>query len=166
MSQTKRYRLHFLLLYILALLPFSLVTAGNVPSSQLTVDLGYSTYQGFSVADLVSNKTNTNFLGIRYAAAPTATLRFAAPHPPAHTAGVQIAGAQPNRCLGAFFGMQSVSPFRNSTAGAETGPETRWSGSLAFEARAENATIPPFDEDCLFLKYVIPFLLLLSSLIK
>jgi hypothetical protein len=157
MNQINKGRLFSLLPCILALLTFSLVAAGPVSSSQLTIDLGYSTYQGFTIADPVTNKTNTNFLGIRYAAPPTAALRFAAPHPPAHTAGIQIAGAEPKRCWAATVGANSVSPFRISTAGAKIAPETRRFGGLEFKARAENATAPPFDEDCLFLKYVFLF---------
>lgn len=161
MPQINKGRLSSLLSCILALIPFSLGTAGPAPFPELTVDLGYSIYQGISVADPVINKTNTNFLGIRYAAPPIATLRFSAPHPPASTSGVQTARAQPNRCWAANSGTQPVTPFRNSTAGAGTelgarrsgGPEVGISNS---EARSEDAAIiPSFDEDCLFLKYMI-----------
>jgi hypothetical protein len=35
------------------------------------VNLGYATYQGIIVQDTLTNQTNTNFLGVRYAAPPT-----------------------------------------------------------------------------------------------
>ena len=37
----------------------------------MTVDLGYARYQGVPFLDPITNITNTQFLGIRYAAAPT-----------------------------------------------------------------------------------------------
>lgn len=40
-------------------------------SSTPTVNLGYATYQGVLVEDPLSNQTNINFLGVRYAANPT-----------------------------------------------------------------------------------------------
>ena len=40
------------------------------------VDLTYARYQGIPTVDTVNNATNTQFLGIRYAAAPTGKRLF------------------------------------------------------------------------------------------
>ena len=40
------------------------------------VDLTYARYQGVPTLDAASNATNTQFLGIRYAAAPTGKRLF------------------------------------------------------------------------------------------
>ena len=40
------------------------------------VDLGYARYQGVSYLDPVNKANNTQFLGIRYAAAPTGKVYF------------------------------------------------------------------------------------------
>lgn len=45
--------------------------AFGAPAATPTVNLGYATYQGILVQDPVTNQTNTNFLGVRYAAPPT-----------------------------------------------------------------------------------------------
>lgn len=50
------------------------------------VDLGYASYQGRSLSNGVSQ-----WLGIRYAAAPVGDLRFAAPQDPPKLEGVQQA---------------------------------------------------------------------------
>ncbi|KAJ6520815.1 Alpha/Beta hydrolase protein [Mycena vulgaris] len=71
------------------------------------VDLGYAQYQG-----TVNTANNiTNFLGIRYAAAPLGDLRFRAPQPPANVTGVQLATVQPNACLQPPVGVSSTNPF-------------------------------------------------------
>ncbi|KAF9475482.1 cephalosporin esterase [Pholiota conissans] len=135
--------------FVAVLLPASLVIAGL--SSPPTIDLGYSTYQGISVVDPITNKTNTNFLGLRYAAPPTADLRFSAPHPPASTSGVQIADAEPRRCWAGTMGMQPVSP-RND---AMVAVAKRSNASSGLGAR-DSTEPPPFDEDCLFLNVYVP----------
>lgn len=53
---------------------------------QETVDVGYSVYKGQALPNGV-----TQWLGIRYAAAPLGELRFAPPQDPPHTKGVQDA---------------------------------------------------------------------------
>lgn len=52
----------------------------------LTVDLGYSKYQGLSVVDGVNQ-----WLGIRYAAPPLGHLRFRAPQDPVLNSSLQVA---------------------------------------------------------------------------
>ncbi|KAJ7683203.1 Alpha/Beta hydrolase protein [Mycena rosella] len=70
------------------------------------VDLGYAQYQG-----TVNTANNiTNFLGIRYAAAPLGDLRFRAPQPPANVTGVQQATIQPNACLQSGDGSSPTNP--------------------------------------------------------
>ncbi|KIJ43139.1 hypothetical protein M422DRAFT_60334 [Sphaerobolus stellatus SS14] len=95
------------------------------------VDLGYATYQGVPI----SNTTNTQFLGIRFAASPTGSLRFRAPHPPASTPGVQVANQLSDQCFEAGQGIQPTSPFHT--------------GKL--QKRAD-----VFSEDCLFLNVYVP----------
>jgi hypothetical protein len=51
--------------------------AHQVGDINLSVDLGYSKYNGSNVSDDISQ-----WLGIRYAAAPNGTLRFRAPEDP------------------------------------------------------------------------------------
>lgn len=59
-------------------------TSKSAPVSSI-VDLGYAKYQG-------SNSNGVaQWLGMRYAAAPTGTFRFAAPAPPPRQEGVQSA---------------------------------------------------------------------------
>ncbi|KAF9475480.1 alpha/beta-hydrolase [Pholiota conissans] len=133
--------------------------ANATAAPQLTVDLGYATYQGISVVDCITNKTNTEFLGIRYATPPTTALRFAAPQAPATTPGVQIAGAQPNRCWATGYGAQPSSSFvTSSTTGAGA---NRRSEDVVLEENSrsmldDTSVIPPFNEDCLFLNVFIP----------
>ncbi len=55
------------------------------------VDLTYSTYQGAALSNGISQ-----WLGIRYAAAPVGELRFAPPQDPPSTTGVQAADAVGN----------------------------------------------------------------------
>lgn len=58
------------------------------------VDVGYTRYQGY--VNVTAN--TTNFLGIRYAAAPIGDLRFAAPQTPSYIPGVQPADKEPETC--------------------------------------------------------------------
>ncbi|KAF7346433.1 Carboxylic ester hydrolase [Mycena sanguinolenta] len=50
-------------------------------------------------------------LGIRYAAAPTGSLRFQAPAPPPKISGIQQAFDDPPQCYQGVFGASSTSPF-------------------------------------------------------
>ncbi|KAJ7231422.1 Alpha/Beta hydrolase protein [Mycena rebaudengoi] len=80
------------------------------------IDLGYAQYQG-----TINPATNiTNFMGMRYAAAPIGDLHFRAPQPPANVTGVQQATAQPNQCVQAvIFGTSPTNPvyFPSDAAG-------------------------------------------------
>ncbi|KAJ7227676.1 Alpha/Beta hydrolase protein [Mycena rebaudengoi] len=77
-----------------------------------TVNLGYAEYQG-----TVNSVINiTNFLGIRYAAAPLGELRFRSPQPPANVSGVQLATTQPNQCLQAAKGTSNTNPLSRRAA--------------------------------------------------
>jgi len=127
-------------------------TSSPPPTSSLvpqpTVSLGYATYSGVPFFDALSNTTNTQFLGVRYAAPPTGSLRWAAPQPPQTTPGVQKAAEQPLQCWQAPVGAAARSPFRD----ASTNGTVSARGMEALENRAT----PDSSEDCLFLKYV-PF---------
>ena len=61
---------------------------GHATNISLTVDLGYSKYQGSYVANCVSL-----WLGIRYAAAPVGDLRFRAPGDPVPDNSSHVANA-------------------------------------------------------------------------
>ncbi|KAF9443305.1 alpha/beta-hydrolase [Macrolepiota fuliginosa MF-IS2] len=111
-----------------------IATAYAAPPSTL-VDLGYAQYQGS-----LNNATgNIQFLGIRFAAAPTGTLRWSAPQLPQTTPGIQQANTLPNTCQQAGSGVQAVTPFHSN------------SGSLQQKRAAPSAS-----EDCLFLNVVTP----------
>ena len=123
------------------------------------VDLGYARYQGVSYLDPVNHTNNTQFLGIRYGAAPTGRVvhiftwitfsleigsrRFRGPQLPPYTSGVQLANEQPSECFQAWFGSAPESPFRinkNST-NPSSSPKVQ-------------LNLPGGSEDCLFLKYI------------
>jgi len=59
---------------------------GSTLAASPLVALDYATYQGYTTSNGVSN-----FLGMRYAAAPTGNNRFRAPQDPAVVSGVQQA---------------------------------------------------------------------------
>jgi hypothetical protein len=65
-----------------------LARKGHATNSSLTFDLGYSKYQGSNVANGVSQ-----WLGIRYAAAPVGDLRFRAPADPVPDNSSHVANA-------------------------------------------------------------------------
>jgi carboxylesterase type B len=98
------------------------------------VDVGNAKYQG----TLNSTTDVTNFLGIRYAAAPTGKLRFSAPTVPPSLTGVQDATSLPFQCHQALGGAAASSPWR-----PKTGPRN-------LQARELTES-----EDCLFLRYVV-----------
>ncbi|KAG6830004.1 hypothetical protein H0H92_002695 [Tricholoma furcatifolium] len=108
----------------------NLAFAANVAATTPVVDLGYAKYAGsFNATSGV-----TEFLGMRYAAPPTGTLRWQPPQPPATTSGVQSADSEPPTCYFAGQGNQATSPFRVN------------------DLRKRDAFFP--SEDCLFLKFV------------
>ena len=79
-----------------------LATAGLVVSvpasnqaSNTVVDLGYSKYQGSALSNGVSQ-----YVGMRYAAAPLGNLRFRAPADPVTTTGIQDATTVRPVCVG------------------------------------------------------------------
>ncbi|KAF9541669.1 alpha/beta-hydrolase, partial [Agrocybe pediades] len=136
--------------WLLLLATSSCVSAQNSTNTlSPVVDLGHAKYQGVLVQDVLTNATNTQFLGIRYAAPPTGTLRFAAPSPPSPTPAAQTADTQPSICFQANgLGLSSSSPFsqlhNNATS---TNPQQR---------RDVLAAVPAASEDCLFLDVVVP----------
>ncbi|KAG7095864.1 hypothetical protein E1B28_006556 [Marasmius oreades] len=87
------------------------LVAGSSLSGRQTnapiIDLGYSQYQGVFDA----NNNVTNFLGLRYAAAPTGENRWRAPQAPQNTSGVQLANANPRPCFSAPTGAAPSNPF-------------------------------------------------------
>ncbi|KAG6830003.1 hypothetical protein H0H92_002694 [Tricholoma furcatifolium] len=75
------------------------------------VNLGYAKYEGsFNETGLETSR----FLGIRYAAPPTGSLRWQPPKAPAYTPYVVKADNKPPRCPQAGWGTQTSSPFQNS----------------------------------------------------
>ncbi|KAI9572480.1 Alpha/Beta hydrolase protein [Boletus coccyginus] len=92
------------------------------------VNLGYAQYQG----TVDTGHSITNFLGIRYAAAPTGNLRWAPPQSPPTVSGVQQATSEPNECYQAGLGGSSMNP-------------------LSATKRAVTQS-----EDCLFLNVHVP----------
>ncbi|KAJ7182323.1 Alpha/Beta hydrolase protein [Mycena crocata] len=94
---------------------FALTVPLSSASASPIIDLGYAQYQGG-----VNASTNvTTFLGIKYAAAPIGDLRFSAPHPPPHIAGVQQATELPDSCPQTPVGTSSTNPVR--ARGVEVG---------------------------------------------
>lgn len=65
---------------------FGVVKKSQAQDIPLAVDLGYSTYQGASLGNGISQ-----WLGIRYAAAPVGDLRFRVPEDPRANSTLQIA---------------------------------------------------------------------------
>ncbi|KAF8451115.1 Alpha/Beta hydrolase protein [Boletus edulis BED1] len=85
---------------------FQLSLCLGVFAADPIVDLGYAQYQG-----VVNTQLNvTNFLGVRYAAAPVGNLRWAAPQAPPTVSGVQQATSEPNECYQAGLGSSSTNP--------------------------------------------------------
>ncbi|KAF9447130.1 alpha/beta-hydrolase [Macrolepiota fuliginosa MF-IS2] len=113
----------------------SLITTIYAIAPNATIDLGYAKYQGS-----LNNATgNLEFLGMRYAEAPTGALRWAAPQLPQATPGIQPANAFPNRCWQAGPGTQPVTPFPPGSSSPK-----------------QKRAVPDFSEDCLFLNVVTP----------
>ncbi|KAK0463611.1 Alpha/Beta hydrolase protein [Desarmillaria tabescens] len=99
--------------------------------STAVIDLGYAKYQG---AWDSAGSNNTQFLGIRFAAPPTGSLRWQAPRTPDFVADIQNATAEPSGCLQAGFGRASSNPFPTSKRAASAADS----------------------EDCLFLNVYVP----------
>ncbi|KAF9000858.1 Carboxylesterase family-domain-containing protein [Cyathus striatus] len=103
-------------------------------------DFGYVKYQGF----VNPNNSNTNFLGIRFAASPTGTFRFRALQPPEITPGIQRADAFSCQCFsGPLPGVNPVNPFETGTISTST-------QSTQLNPEAD------ISEDCLFLNVYVP----------
>ncbi|KZP16273.1 alpha beta-hydrolase [Athelia psychrophila] len=98
-----------------------------------TVILDYATYQGSTD----TAKNITSFLGVRYAAPPTGSLRFQSPRKPATVAGVQNATALPPQCYQTGVGIALTNPL------------------LPLVTKREDADVAT-SEDCLFLDVVVP----------
>ncbi|PBK93164.1 alpha/beta-hydrolase [Armillaria gallica] len=96
------------------------------------IDLGYARYRG-TLDPAGSN--NTQFLGIRFAAPPTGSLRWQAPRTPGFVAGILNATAEPPRCL---------------QGGTGAAPNN------SFPANKRDSLAVPNSEDCLFLNVYIP----------
>ncbi|KAK0463610.1 Alpha/Beta hydrolase protein [Desarmillaria tabescens] len=119
------------MLFTALLIIFALVLPPCGAQSTPVIDLGYAKYRGtFNPA----GSNNTQFLGIRFAAPPTGSLRWQAPRTPDFVAGIQNATVEPSECLQGGVGAASSNPF---PVGKRAAP-------------AQNS------EDCLFLNVYIP----------
>jgi len=152
----------FLVLSILCGLTNTSIPSSSPPASsssvpliststpQPTVSLGYANYSGIPFFDAFANSTNTQFLGIRYAAPPTGSSRWAEPQPPQTTHGVQSADRQPVQCMQSPYGSKGRTPFRDNSTSKAVSARTVGEGLGRREW-------PDESEDCLFLKYVSLF---------
>ncbi|KAF9459592.1 Alpha/Beta hydrolase protein [Collybia nuda] len=97
-------------LTILLILPLARTDATPEVSTPI-VDLGYATYAGSF------NHTTgyTQFLGIRYAAAPTGSLRWKPPQTPPRAFGIIPAHLEPPTCFFTSQGEQAKMPFYQTT---------------------------------------------------
>ncbi|KAG7448366.1 alpha/beta-hydrolase [Guyanagaster necrorhizus] len=102
-----------------------------VAQSSPVIDLGYAKYRG--VFD-PSISNNTQFLGVRFAAPPTGSLRWQAPRTPDFVDAIQDATSEPDECLQAGMGTGATNPF----------PANKRAPSIAES------------EDCLFLNVYVP----------
>ncbi|KAK0463613.1 Alpha/Beta hydrolase protein [Desarmillaria tabescens] len=119
-----------MLLPVLLLIVASVLQPCGAQSTPV-IDLGYAKYRGtFDPA----RSNNTEFLGIRFAAPPTGSLRWQAPRTPDFVAGIQNATVEPPTCLQATEGRGSSNTFP-----------------------ADKRDAPASDpEDCLFLNIYVP----------
>ncbi|KAF9479976.1 alpha/beta-hydrolase [Pholiota conissans] len=123
-------------------------TNASMVTTTPTVNLGYATYQGILVQDTFTNQTNTNFLGVRYAAAPTGTYRFRAARAPGITPGLQMANTQPAECPAAPQATGLSNPFNITTSSSAL--------RRSFNTNVERAANVSEPEDCLFLNVYVP----------
>ncbi|KAF8150917.1 Alpha/Beta hydrolase protein [Crassisporium funariophilum] len=157
MKFTNSFSILLLSLYSSLTVPVqSAATPDASTSSAPIVDLGYSKFQGVPFQDTLANKTNTQFLGLRFAAPPTGALRFGAPQSPAPTPGVQIANQEPPRCLSASSGNQPSTPFRIGSAAPSLSMKRERATGEGNEKRGTGLNVPGFSEDCLFLNVYVP----------
>ncbi|KXN89295.1 Carboxylesterase 4A [Leucoagaricus sp. SymC.cos] len=99
------------------------------------VDLGYAKYQGY-----LNNQFGTmEYLGIRYAAAPTGPHRWREPQPPHPTTGVQMADKNPHTCYQGGIGTSPTNPLAQNSL-----------------TRRDEIAEPTPSEDCLFLNVFAP----------
>ncbi|KDR78748.1 hypothetical protein GALMADRAFT_64526 [Galerina marginata CBS 339.88] len=140
-------RLDHRFVYLLPLITFPVLGA---PGASPVVDLGYARYQGVPVQDKVTNATHTQFLAIRYAAAPTGSARFRAPASPVFVSGIQQANTEPSGCFQAGSGGAPTTPFRVGSSSLN-----RRRAETSVETRSEDAA-PGSPEDCLFLNVYVP----------
>ncbi|KAF9445722.1 alpha/beta-hydrolase [Macrolepiota fuliginosa MF-IS2] len=115
------------------LLSLTVTTFATPPST--IVDLGYAKYQG----NLNNATGNLEFLGMRYAAAPTGTLRWRAPQHPQETPGIQQANTFPDSC------------WIEGQPGPQPTPPSLLDNGYRQQKRDVSAS-----EDCLFLNIVTP----------
>ncbi|KAK0442401.1 alpha/beta-hydrolase [Armillaria borealis] len=118
------------------------------------VDLGYATYQ--SNLQLVDGVTS--FLGVRYAAPPTGSLRWGAPHPPASMSALQNATAYPNQCFQASItgsaGRATRNPYRRTRRHKQKTPFSDYHTGDRLLVQRDTDGLS--DEDCLFLDVHAP----------
>ncbi|TFK35569.1 Alpha/Beta hydrolase protein [Crucibulum laeve] len=93
------------------------VSSADVSAAPNVVDLGYAKYQGF----VNKNTSNTEFLGMRFAAAPIGALRWREPQTPTTIAGIQQANTLPNACFQAGSGTNAINPFRLQNSNTSSG---------------------------------------------
>ncbi|KAJ3526789.1 hypothetical protein NMY22_g10029 [Coprinellus aureogranulatus] len=137
-----RQRLACCLALVASLLCFQAESAdARIDASSHVVDLGYAKYQG-----VINSRTgNTQFLGMRYARAPTGDLRWREPKPPLHTPGIQAADTLLPNCPRGAMGVQLSNPFK------PTG-----NPSVAQRSFAQEKQEVAYSEDCLFLNVFVP----------
>ncbi|TFL04269.1 Alpha/Beta hydrolase protein [Pterulicium gracile] len=137
------------ILHVLALVPSS-PTRRDVNADGLderarhdaVVDLGYAKYLG-----VFSAETDvTNFLGVRFAAAPEGDLRWQAPQPPTQIEGIQDASRQPPLCHQGTMGGAPTSPWLS--------PEIELKDEGMNKMRRQEHLSQ--SEDCLFLNVHVP----------
>ncbi|KXN89294.1 Fatty acyl-CoA hydrolase precursor, medium chain [Leucoagaricus sp. SymC.cos] len=113
----------------------STVSAVCAASPAPVVDLGYAKYQGH-----LNNQFGTmEYLGIRYAAAPTGPLRWREPRPPQPTSGVQMADKNAHACYEGHIGISPTNPLAQNSL-----------------TRRDEIAEPTPSEDCLFLNVFTP----------
>ncbi|KAH7913419.1 Alpha/Beta hydrolase protein [Hygrophoropsis aurantiaca] len=89
---------------------FALFAVNTVVAIEPVVDLGYTSYQGYT--DVSANITR--WLGIRYAEPPVGKLRWKAPQPPPLVSGHQDGTQQPPECYQGPMGASTTNPLKGS----------------------------------------------------